>query len=102
VTEPIWGHAPDPPFERSPDDGVEFGGTISVTASDTVRDAMRAAVDAELAFERAVGEYRRSNEPHAKHDPSKNPGVEMHEARQAAIAAIQHAQTVMRDELADL
>jgi hypothetical protein len=26
----------------------------------------------------------------------------VHEARQAAIAAIGHAQTVMRDELADL
>jgi hypothetical protein len=33
---------------------------------------------------------------------SENPAVEMQERREAALEAIQNAQTVMRDELADL
>ena len=100
LTEPMWTPAPEPP-DLSPDqDWINFGGTVAVTASDAVRDAMRAAADAENAFAFAVGEYRRSR----RGDPvdSENPGGDMHKAREAAIAAIYHAQTVMRDELADL
>jgi hypothetical protein len=100
LTEPLMGPAPDPPDLSPDEEWVEFGGVIAVTASDRVRDAMRAAVDAEIAFDFAVREYRRSNQG-GKVD-SENPGLAMHEAREAAIAAIQSAQTVMRDELTDL
>jgi len=100
LTEPFMGPAPDAPDLEPYEEWIEFGGLIAVTASDAVRDAMRAAVDGEVAFVHAVGEYRRWNQ-RGKVD-SDNPGQDMHEARLAAIAAIRNAQTVMRDELADL
>jgi hypothetical protein len=101
LTEPLWEPAPDPP-KYDPEEGVKFGGTIAVTASDEVRTAMRAAVDAVLAFEGSVRKYRRSTRPGAKIDPATNPGGDMHSARLKALAAIEHVQTVMRDELAGL
>ncbi len=61
---------------------------------------MRAATDAEIAFDSAVRQYRRWK----RGDPaeSRNPGADMHAVRVAALDAIQTAQTDMRDELAGL
>jgi hypothetical protein len=42
LTEPIWGPAPDPPDLEPDEDWIRFGGTIAVTASDAVREAMQA------------------------------------------------------------
>lgn len=61
---------------------------------------MRAASDAEIAFDSAVREYRRwTSDGKVESD---HPGTAMYNARVAAIAAIQKAQTDMRDELAGL
>jgi hypothetical protein len=40
-TEPVMTPAPEPPDLSPDEEWVEFGGLIAVTASDSVRDAMR-------------------------------------------------------------
>jgi hypothetical protein len=78
-TEPVWGPMPDPP-EWTPEDSVDFGGTISVTASDEVREAMQAAWMRSSSSSRLSASTARANRPTAPHDPSTNPGLVMHEA----------------------
>ena len=72
-----------------------------MSASDDVRDAMRDVVRRVNEFIWAVSEYRREEQEQPP-PPNRNPALEMHEARNRAFAAIERAQTLMRDELADL
>jgi hypothetical protein len=100
LTEPFMGPAPDPP-DIEPDDAfAEFGGRIAVSASDDVREAMQAVMKLFVEFRVAVSEYRRSHEPGYRQEPDRNPGLEMHEARERVIEMVERAQTTMRDELA--
>jgi hypothetical protein len=99
LTEPLIGTGEEPPRIKADEEWVRLGASIAVTASDEIRDKLHAVVVAQQTFAYAVNQYRRSQQPGYQPDPAVNPGLEMHNAREATFAAIHAAQTAMRDEL---
>jgi hypothetical protein len=101
-TEPFMGSMPDPPTIEADDEWLRLGGMVSVTASDAVREAARSAVEKTIEFRHWVDDWKSSREPGYVPEEGVKPRRELEEARRRVIAAIEHAQTVMRDELDSL
>jgi hypothetical protein len=95
-----------PPEPMEPNEAwIEIGSTIAIAASNEVQASMQAAIDAQRGFLYAIEEYRaRLTDPTSDWEPNnpKSPAEKLQDARIGTLDAIKAAQTVMRDELADL
>jgi hypothetical protein len=99
-TDPLTGPMPEPPKIEPDEEWIQQGAKVAIGCSDRVRKAMQAAAEAHMEFNRARDNWRGwQNGLLESSDPTVSPRQKMDDARTAAIAAIRHAQTVMRDEL---
>jgi hypothetical protein len=98
-TEAIVGPAPPAPPPLHDDDWTQLEGRITVASSRAVRAAIQEAHRQANLFVGAVMAYRGVR---AQPQQLEGAGNQMHEARTAALAAIDDAERVMREELDSL
>jgi len=100
-TDPMIGPAPEPPTIEPDDAYLALAASVAIGCSDAVRTAMQAAADSHHAFFSARTGWHLERDGLMPVQPpgEKSARQKMDEARTAAIVAIHHAQTEMRDEL---
>ena len=101
LTEPMHRASSGSPQIEPNDEWIRLGGHISMSASDEVRESMREVVQRFTTFRQAVRDFRREEQGH-RPPADQQSAREIHEARISVFAAVDRAQTVMRDELAEL
>ena len=105
-TLPMIGPKPDPP-DLAPDDAwTELSGIVAVSLSDDAMKAMQAVNAAAREFMYVVSEVKAQEENPLGQpwDPNyeRTPRKKLEDVRAKAFAAIEEAQRVMREELAEL